>query len=267
MTLLIFFGILSGITTILFGFGGGFVTVPLLYTYLLLQYPDGDITLYAMQISVATSALIMIFSAAISSYQSHKKGLIDWQIIKPLLWSISLGGCLGAFIASIVQGEWIRWIFIIYLAITIIDALFSKSFTTQNPFEAKNLQRKYDAILGVFIGTIAALLGVGGSIMTVPLMRKRGALMKEAAAMANPLTLPMAITTTIVYLLISTSEGFNFGNGFVGFLYLKAAGILIISAFIGIKIGARLQHYIPDKIYARAYPLLLLIVLLVMLLQ
>lgn len=267
MTILIFFGILSGITTILFGFGGGFVTVPLLYTYLVLHYPDGDISSYAMQISVATSALIMIFSASISSFQSHKKGLIDWQIIKPLLFSISLGGCLGAFIASIVQGEWIRWIFIIYLAITILDAFFSKSFTTQNPNMARNLKRKYDAVLGVFIGSIAAFLGVGGSIMTVPLMRKRGALMQEAAAMANPLTLPMAITTTIVYLLISTSERLQFGSGFLGFLYLKAAGILIVSAWIGIKLGAKIQHFIPDKIYARAYPFLLMIVLAVMLFQ
>ena len=33
--LLLFFGFLAGITTVLFGFGGGFVVVPVLYSVLL----------------------------------------------------------------------------------------------------------------------------------------------------------------------------------------------------------------------------------------
>lgn len=33
--------------------------------------------------------------------------------------------------------------------------------------------------------------------MTVPLMRRRGVLMSEAAAMANLLTLPLAATATL----------------------------------------------------------------------
>lgn len=42
---LISFGLISGITTWLFGFGGGFVTVPLLYTLILTLWA-GD-SLYA----------------------------------------------------------------------------------------------------------------------------------------------------------------------------------------------------------------------------
>ena len=39
--LLLFFGFLAGITTVLFGFGGGFVVVPVLYCYSVLLATHG----------------------------------------------------------------------------------------------------------------------------------------------------------------------------------------------------------------------------------
>lgn len=55
---LFLFGLLSGITTWLFGFGGGFVAVPLLYTVIIQKWSnESNIGIHAMQIAVATSAL------------------------------------------------------------------------------------------------------------------------------------------------------------------------------------------------------------------
>ncbi len=70
---LISFGLISGITTWLFGFGGGFVTVPLLYTLILTLWAGDSLAgEHAMQIAVATSALIMLFSAIITTLKHHK---------------------------------------------------------------------------------------------------------------------------------------------------------------------------------------------------
>ena len=88
--------------------------------------------------------------------------------------------------------------------------------------------------------------------------------MQESAAMANPLTLPMAITSSVVYWLYTTHDQLDFGEGFIGFLYIKGAILLIFSAWIGIKIGTHLMKYLPDHIHAKAYPILLMIVLAVM---
>ncbi|MGW9211440.1 TSUP family transporter [Embleya sp. NPDC055664] len=52
---------------------------------------------------------------------------------------------------------------------------------------------------GAGIGAVAACRGVGGSVMTVPLLRRRGLPMADAAAMANPLSLPVAMVASIVY--------------------------------------------------------------------
>ena len=49
------FGVLSGVTTVLFGFGGGFVAVPVLCRLRAGHAADDPAALAAMHIAVATS--------------------------------------------------------------------------------------------------------------------------------------------------------------------------------------------------------------------
>lgn len=264
--LLIIFGVISGITTVLFGFGGGFVTVPLLASYLLLANHDVALSGYTMQIAVATSAFIMIFSAFLSSVAHYKQGNLVLKNIKTLFFAIAVGRCFGALLASVVDGKWIHWLFVGYLIFTIIDCLVRLGFM-HSPEKITTIQSfRPNASIGTIIGVVAAFLGVGGSIITVPLMRRRGASMQESVAMANPLTLPMAITSTLVYVGYSYYENIDLGRGFIGFLYLKGTLILILSAWAGIQLGKCAMQYLPDGMHAKAYPILLIIVLLVMVL-
>ena len=80
---LFLFGLLSGITTWLFGFGGGFVAVPLLYTVIIQKWSnDCNIGIHAMQIAVATSAFVMLCSASFATFRHFRSGHIDWQKIR-----------------------------------------------------------------------------------------------------------------------------------------------------------------------------------------
>ena len=180
---------------------------------------------------------------------------------------ISIGGILGALIALSVDSEWIRWIFIGYLIITILDCFIRPGFL-QTQAEGNTLIRGKcitDTVIGTVIGTVAAFLGVGGSVMTVPLMRRRGASMLQAAAFANPLTLPMAITGSIIYFYFAMEKHFELGTGFLGMIYIKGALILIATSWIGIRFASFLMPYLSDKRHAQSYPILLMIVLGVML--
>ncbi|MDN5606167.1 MAG: TSUP family transporter, partial [Kocuria sp.] len=68
MTLLILFfvGLAVGVTTVLFGFGGGFVTVPIIL--LVDASRGGD----AIRIAVATSALVMVVNAIIATLSTRR---------------------------------------------------------------------------------------------------------------------------------------------------------------------------------------------------
>ncbi len=267
--LLCLFGFISGITTALFGFGGGFITVPLLYALITLVWgPQSDASAVAMQVAVATSTCVMIFSSTLSSRAHYLKGNLSWPIIKPFIIPISIGGIVGAIVALSVGSALIRWIFIGYLIITILDCFIRPGFmqTGSEGIKASRGGIFADTPIGVVIGAVAAFLGVGGSVMTVPLMRRRGASMIQAAAFANPLTLPMAITGTLTYFYFAIDKHVDLGADFLGMIYLKGALILIAASWLGIRFASLLMPYLSDKRHAQSYPLLLLVVLTVMLL-
>lgn len=267
MTLwLISFGLISGITTWLFGFGGGFVTVPLLYTLILTLWGRDSLPAeHAMQIAVATSALIMLFSATVTTITHHKAKRLNWSIMSILFIGIAFGGIVGALLALTVEGTWIKWVFIGYLFVTILDCYFRPGFMAPTTHNAKKVTKAKESINGTVIGIIATFLGVGGSVMTVPLLRRRGTPMAQSAAMANALTLPLALTATCTYVALSFTSPLNSESGFIGYIWLKAALILTCSTWVGLKISERFLSRIPDKWHARIYPLLLILVLTVML--
>ena len=78
-------GLLLGITAILFGFGGGFAVVPLVYhvfpAYGLVNAADAR---YAMQIGVATSTAVMIVGTLYATLKHHLEGHIDWPSVFPM---------------------------------------------------------------------------------------------------------------------------------------------------------------------------------------
>ncbi|OLZ74729.1 hypothetical protein AV521_03850 [Streptomyces sp. IMTB 2501] len=60
--------------------------------------------------------------------------------------------------------------------------------------ETREVPCRLPAVLGAPIGAVAAFLGVGGSAMTVPALRRAGHPMRAATALANPLTLAIALS-------------------------------------------------------------------------
>ena len=261
---LFLYGILSGVTTWLFGFGGGFVTVPLLYLLVTGAWGAQSVVgQQAMHIAVATSALVMLCSALLASWQHARTGTLSWRRLWAMLTGIAVGGTAGALLALEASGAWIRWLFVIYLLATVADCYLRAGFMTP-PSRRVIPTVPHELTLGGIIGLIASFLGVGGSVMTVPLMRRRGVLMAEAAGMANVLTLPLAATATLTWLLMAWLSPVALPNGFVGNIWLSAAAQLVAGSWLGLKIASRWLARLPDRWHVRIYPLLLIAVLLVM---
>lgn len=259
------FGLCAGVTTLLFGFGGGFFAVPLLYALLLTRHAAGSpVALHAMQIAVATSAMLMIFSSALATWRHQRAGTLRWDLVRPLAPAIALGAMAGAWAALYLDSTWLRWLFIGYLLLSLLDAWLRPGFMRVGNQGPVPLGKAASALVGLPIGALAALLGVGGSVMTVPLMRRRGASMGTATAMANPLSLPMALAATLVYALVP-APGANLGAGLLGYIDLRAALAMAAGAWLGMHLAAPLLGRLSDTLHARAYLALLACVLVVML--
>ncbi|ATA53465.1 permease [Variovorax boronicumulans] len=259
--MLVVCGCLTGVTTVLFGFGGGFVVVPLLYQLLSqLNAADSAVGQSAMQIAVATSTCVMVFGALLATWRHQRAGTLDWSHIKPLLGVIGAGAVLGALAATAVHGEWLRWVFAAYLALTIVDCWLRPGFLAPAVASKAAPSLTATALSGLAIGWVAAFLGVGGSVMTVPLMRRRGIEMRRATAMANPLSLPVALAGTATYVTLSATSTPSFGPWHVGYVDVRAAAALVVGSWIGIRVAALWIGRIPDRIHAKVYLALLIVV-------
>lgn len=260
-------GCVTGVTTVLFGFGGGFVVVPLLYHVLWsLNAPGTPLGQSAMQVAVATSTCVMIFGTLLATWRHQRAGTLDWAHVTPLLAPIGAGAVLGALAATTVPGEWLRWAFAGYLALTILDCWLRPGFLAR---QAKNRSERSSlatALCGLVIGAVAALLGVGGSVMTVPLMRRRGIDMTRATAMANPLSLPVALAGTATYVALSTQSAGSLGAWHLGLVDIRAAAVLVAGSWVGIRVASLWIGRIPDRVHAKVYLSLLVAVFLAMVL-
>ncbi|WP_426233880.1 sulfite exporter TauE/SafE family protein [Pseudomonas sp. TWP3-2] len=267
--MLTLFGCLTGVTAVLFGFGGGFVVVPLLYRMLSASHgADDPIGQSTMHIAVATSTCVMIVNALIATAKHRRAGNLIRQYLWPLGGFIGGGAVVGAIAAVWVSGEVIRYAFIAYLGVTIVDCLLRRGFLTHSEgVIPRRLNRTETSGGGVGIGAIATFLGVGGSVMTVPLLRRCGLSMSQATSMANPLSVPVALAGTVTYMALAGFSESDLGTWFVGYVDLLAFAALTVGSLVGIRLATPWIGRIPDRAHAWVYIGLLIIVLLVMALK
>jgi uncharacterized protein len=252
-------GCLTGITTVVFGFGGGFLTVPAVYAAVA---ATGGAA--AMHIAVATSTAIMVVNASSATIAGARLGRLRRDYLWPLAAFIGVGAALGAVAATWAPETLLHVLFVVYIAVTIVDSALRKGFLRgpAGPASGAPLRTTTSTLGGVGIGALASFLGVGGSVMTVPLLRRKGVAMAEATAMANPLSLPVAIAGTLVYAL-----GAPMGHpGQVGYISVAAAAALIGGSVPTIALAKRVLAgwSIPDRAHAVAYLILLGLILLAM---
>lgn len=247
-------GCIAGVTTVLFGFGGGFVIVPLLYQSISHLSEPGTLTAQsAMQVAVATSTSVMIFSALMATRRHHRAGSLDWSHIRPIIPFIACGAILGALTATALNGVWLRWAFAAYLAFTILDCWIRPGFLKQVGSGYNRLTSGTTALAGLIVGWVAALLGVGGSVMTVPLLRRRGISMTGATAMANPLSLPVALAGSATYVGMALVGMPSLGDWHVGYVDLRAGAVLVVGSWLGIQLASPWIGRIPDSMHAKVY--------------
>jgi len=260
--LLTLFGCLTGVTAVLFGFGGGFVVVPLLYRMLTASDgADDPISQSAMHIAVATSTCVMIVNALVATHKHHRAGNLIREYLWPLGGFIGSGAIVGAIAAVWVGGEVIRYAFIAYLGVTIVDCLLRRGFLTQpEGVVPRRLGTLETSGSGVGIGAIATFLGVGGSVMTVPLLRRCGLSMSRATSMANPLSVPVALAGTLTYMVMARFSETDLGPWFIGYVDLLAFAVLTLGSMLGIRLATPWIGRIPDRVHAWVYIALLITV-------
>lgn len=251
--LLLLVGLAVGITTVLFGFGGGFVTVPVITLI------DASLGGDGVRVATATSALVMLVNAVVATAATSRSVLGGLGGRRGLFALLAVGGAAGAAASRFAPVALLKWGFVAYIVLTIADLVVRPGFLRPlPPHRIAGAAVRTGGVpdwLGLPIGTVAAFLGVGGSVMTVPMMRRAGASMQIAAALANPLTLAIVLPALIVSLC--TSGALPHSEGLIGSVDVVSAVALLLGSIPVVILLRRRPPRIPDRVHSWTYVALL----------
>lgn len=198
-------GCLTGVSAVLFSFGGGFVMVPLLHHPLRLsRAADDPLARTAMRVTVVTSTCVTIVNAALATHRHRRADSLLCAYVWSLDAYISVGAVLGAALVGLASGDFICLVFVAYLAITILDCLLRRGFLSRaGERQARPLGVGETRLGRTLVDAIATFLGVGDSVMVVPLLHRCGLSITRATSMADPPSLPVALDGTLTYLVLA----------------------------------------------------------------
>ena len=243
-------GILSGIIAGLFGVGGGIILVPAIV--ITLEFLDYSPSI-TMHLAVATSLAIIVPTAISSSFGHHKKGVIDYEIIRSLYLTIIIGSILGGIMAQRIPGDGLRLIFGLAAAFSSINMMRKTQFTIGKSMPKNNL---VNSSIGFSIGSISSMIGIGGGAFFVPLLNGFSVSHHKATGTAAFLGLVIAVPGTIVFSFADTHL-LSFPPWSFGMISLPIFLIFVPLTIIGAQFGVIIAHKLDGLLLRRLFSIFL----------
>ena len=157
-------GIFAGLLAGLLGVGGGIVIVPVLF---FLFQASGVASDSAMLVATATSLATIVPTSISSICAHHKKGHVDFPLLKRWAVCIVFGVMLGSWFVTQIDGIWLSRLF---GAIAILSAL-NMLLRTQKSAIFHQLPGWFgQSVLATLIGLLSVMVGIGGGTLSVPLL-------------------------------------------------------------------------------------------------
>lgn len=243
-------GAIVGLLAGLLGVGGGGVIVPILLFLFTKQGVAGDII---MHLTLGTSLACIIFSSISSLKAHHRRGAVNWSIVRKITIGIITGSLLGAYVASILSTAALAFFFALFLYVIAFQMLTNR---------VPDANRMIPGTAGMFsagsgIGFISSLVGIGGGSLSVPFMVWCNVSVHHAIGTSAAIGLPIAVAGTLGYLVN------GWGNPSLpalslGFVYAPAlVGIAAVSVLTA-PVGAKLAHNLPVGKLKKIFALLLI---------
>ena len=237
----------------LFGIGGGLITVPFLYYIFGLLNIDPQ---YVMHLAVGTSFAIIIPTSIVSVLTHHKFKAVDFQIVKNYGVYVIMGVIIGTLFAASLKTKSLVLFFSIVILFLGIYLLLLKE-RKQNIIMEMKLHSKI--ILGLIVGFISAVMGIGGAIMNVPILKFFGYSINKAIGSAAAIGFLIALFGAIGFLLSGSFLNSSLPLS-IGFINLPAFLIFIpITTFMA-RIGAKTVHRIDKHKISKFFGIFLLVV-------
>ncbi len=254
--LLLAIGAFAGVIAGLLGVGGGIVLVPaFFYAFGHLGYGGPQL----MQVCLATSLATIVVTSVRSILGHHRKGAVDWAILRAWGPYIAAGALAGVLVAASLKSVTLQAIFGILALIAGLYMAFGRDHWRLGPQMPAGPCR---AGLGGSLGFFSSLMGIGGGTFGVPMMTLYSLPIHRAVATAAGFGLMIAVPSAIGYLFLAVE---NPPPLTIGAVNLPAFAVIIAMTLITTPFGVRLAHAMDAKPLKRAFAIFVIVVALNML--
>jgi len=254
-----FFLIIMAITAVVagffagfFGIGGGIITVPCLF------YIFGAIGIdksFVMHLAVGTSFAIIVPTAMMSVFTHYKHKAVDFGVLKTYGIFVVIGVVIGSFFAASMETKSLVLFFSIIIYLLAINLIFLKD-KTKIKLKFNLFQR---TVLGFIVGFVSSLMGIGGAIMNVPILKFVGYSINKAIGSAASIGFLIAVFGCLGFLISGIFIKTNIPLS-IGFINVPAFLIFIPITILMAKVGATAVHKIKREIIAKLFGLFLIII-------
>lgn len=250
--LYILLGAVAGVLAGLLGVGGGLIIVPVLYEVFTRIGIDSAIT---MHMAIATSLATILFTAMASTYVHHVHRAVLWPVFWRLTPGILVGAVIGAGIADYLSTS----VLIISFAFFELFVSYQMWFAVK-PETSRGLPGFSGMVMaGSVIGSVSAVIGIGGGTLTVPFLTWCNRGIRYAVATSSACGFPVALASVLAYFFLGMNEQ-NLPAQSMGYIYLPAFVSVSIVSLLCAPLGARLAHTLPVVTLRKIFAILLLVI-------
>jgi hypothetical protein len=244
-------GAFSGTIGGLLGIGGGVITVPCFFViFKWLDYPHD----YLMPLAVGTSLAAMVFNTLSATVGHYRKHAVLWDVSRKMAPGLIIGSIFGAILTiwlPEIAIEIFFGIFLCFLSITFFRSDLPR-------FNFASSQASLIIRMASFgIGTLSSILGIGGGVLTVPLLLAVKIPDKNAIGTSSSLTLLVSTLGTISYILFGWNYRFNPMD--LGYVNIPACLIVGITTFLVAPLGVKLTYQLPVSKLRKFFAVVLII--------
>ncbi|MGV3490834.1 MAG: sulfite exporter TauE/SafE family protein [Devosia sp.] len=241
--------IIAGIVAGLLGVGGGIVIVPVLYwLFTFINFP-ADLS---MHMAVATSLATIITTSISSMRAHHKRGAVDFDLLKKWAPALAVGALAGGLAARFFEPAVLTGVFGTVGLLVAINLTLPKPLVIADKLPASPIQ----VAMATVIGFVSSLMGIGGGTLGVPTMAAFSYPIHRAVGTASAFGLVISIPAVIGFVI----SGWDVpGRPPLSLGYVSVVAALIILPFTTYfaPLGAKIAHSLEPKWVKRAFAVFL----------
>ena len=255
IAILLVTGAVAGFCAGLLGIGGGVILVPLfLWCFPLAGFPPEGL----VHSAIGTSLAIIVLTACSSATAHRKHGNVNWSQVLFLAVGGACGALIGSTLAAHLPGDKLKGVFAVMLILVGLKMFISTRRLPperDTPVPVRSL-----LLVGLTGGAFSAFFGIGGGVVTVPLM-----------VMVLQLPIHLAVGNASALIVVSTVFGtagyILHGWGLpglpafsLGYVNLLVVALVVPASTLSARLGVRVARGAPHDKLSMIFALLQLVI-------